>query len=229
MGVSHSCCSLLTHFSLCTADYHRRACHPVSSLIIPSVLVGMIPGFPTDFMTKGNERESMARLKKLMTIMDSMSDGGNICMAISHVQWSSVLMYMYMYVLPTTGNSSYFYYCNYSVLCVLLLNKLSMKGAQLLQYKISECFFKPVKLFLNYNYFSEFNFVTTIILHNLRIATVVHVYQYLHKLIVCTVLNSPMVLVETDSLSLLFLILNQSWIIPMEQSYSNSSPVVMRE
>ncbi len=37
----------------------------------------MIPGFPTDFMTKGNEQESMSRLKKLMTIMDSMCDGGN--------------------------------------------------------------------------------------------------------------------------------------------------------
>ncbi|XP_003384056.1 PREDICTED: signal recognition particle 54 kDa protein-like [Amphimedon queenslandica] len=38
-------------------------------------IMGMIPGFPADFMSKGNERESMARLKKLMTIMDSMSDG----------------------------------------------------------------------------------------------------------------------------------------------------------
>ncbi|ROJ78814.1 Protein transport protein Sec23A [Anabarilius grahami] len=35
---------------------------------------GMIPGFGTDFMSKGNEQESMARLKKLMTIMDSMND-----------------------------------------------------------------------------------------------------------------------------------------------------------
>ncbi|KAK7880638.1 hypothetical protein WMY93_032716 [Mugilogobius chulae] len=34
----------------------------------------MIPGFGTDFMSKGNEQESMARLKKLMTIMDSMND-----------------------------------------------------------------------------------------------------------------------------------------------------------
>ncbi|KPP63373.1 signal recognition particle 54 kDa protein-like [Scleropages formosus] len=31
-------------------------------------------GFGTDFMSKGNEQESMARLKKLMTIMDSMND-----------------------------------------------------------------------------------------------------------------------------------------------------------
>ena len=39
---------------------------------------GMIPGFGTDFMSKGNEQESMARLKKLMTIMDSMNDQGKI-------------------------------------------------------------------------------------------------------------------------------------------------------
>jgi len=38
----------------------------------------MLPGFGSDFLSKGNERESMARLKKLMTIMDSMSDQGNI-------------------------------------------------------------------------------------------------------------------------------------------------------
>ena len=41
-------------------------------------IIGMIPGFPTDFMTKGNERESMSRLKRLMTIMDSMSDQGQL-------------------------------------------------------------------------------------------------------------------------------------------------------
>lgn len=34
----------------------------------------MIPGFSQDFMTKGSEQESVARLKRLMTIMDSMSD-----------------------------------------------------------------------------------------------------------------------------------------------------------
>lgn len=39
-----------------------------------SQIMGMIPGFSSDFMTKGNEQESMARLKKLMTIMDSMND-----------------------------------------------------------------------------------------------------------------------------------------------------------
>lgn len=37
----------------------------------------MIPGFGPDFMSKGNEQESQSRLKKLMTIMDSMSDAGH--------------------------------------------------------------------------------------------------------------------------------------------------------
>lgn len=34
----------------------------------------MIPGFSQDFMSKGSEQESMSRLKKLMTMMDSMND-----------------------------------------------------------------------------------------------------------------------------------------------------------
>jgi len=38
-------------------------------------IMGMIPGFSQDFMTKGSEQESMARLKRLMTIMDSMNEG----------------------------------------------------------------------------------------------------------------------------------------------------------
>jgi len=36
----------------------------------------MIPGLGSDFLSKGSEQESMARLKKLMTIMDSMNDMG---------------------------------------------------------------------------------------------------------------------------------------------------------
>ncbi|XP_065200402.1 signal recognition particle subunit SRP54 [Planococcus citri] len=40
-----------------------------------SQIMNMIPGFSQDFMSKGSEQESMARLKKLMTIMDSMNDG----------------------------------------------------------------------------------------------------------------------------------------------------------
>lgn len=42
-----------------------------------SQIMSMIPGLGSDFMTKGSEQESMARLKKLMTIMDSMNDSGN--------------------------------------------------------------------------------------------------------------------------------------------------------
>lgn len=38
-----------------------------------SQIMSMIPGF-NDFMTKGHEKDSMERLKKLMTIMDSMTD-----------------------------------------------------------------------------------------------------------------------------------------------------------
>ncbi|KAJ8307719.1 hypothetical protein KUTeg_014729 [Tegillarca granosa] len=43
-----------------------------------SQIMGMIPGFGSDFLTKGGEQESMARLKKLMTIMDSMNDQGGM-------------------------------------------------------------------------------------------------------------------------------------------------------
>ena len=45
-------------------------------------LQGMIPGFSNDFISKGNEQESVARLKKLMTMMDSMNDTGTI-----HLLW----------------------------------------------------------------------------------------------------------------------------------------------
>ncbi|EDV19625.1 signal recognition particle 54, partial [Trichoplax adhaerens] len=37
-------------------------------------IIGMIPGFGPEFMSKGNEQDSMKRLKRLMTIMDSMND-----------------------------------------------------------------------------------------------------------------------------------------------------------
>jgi len=40
-----------------------------------SQIMSMIPGFSQDFMSKGSEQESMARIKKLMTMMDSMCDG----------------------------------------------------------------------------------------------------------------------------------------------------------
>jgi signal recognition particle subunit SRP54 len=37
----------------------------------------MIPGFGTEFLSKGGEKESAARLKRMMCIMDSMNDKGN--------------------------------------------------------------------------------------------------------------------------------------------------------
>ena len=59
-----------------------RAITEVFLLIFVSLFLlffqGMIPGFSSDFLSKGNEQESMARLKKLMTIMDSMNDEGKI-------------------------------------------------------------------------------------------------------------------------------------------------------
>ena len=39
-------------------------------------IMGMIPGMGTDFLTKGGEKESAARLKRMMCIMDSMNDKG---------------------------------------------------------------------------------------------------------------------------------------------------------
>ena len=33
-------------------------------------IMGMIPGYSQDFLSKGSEQESMANMKKLMTIMD---------------------------------------------------------------------------------------------------------------------------------------------------------------
>ena len=36
----------------------------------------MIPGFTQELMPQGREKESTARLKKFMTIMDSMTDQG---------------------------------------------------------------------------------------------------------------------------------------------------------
>ena len=40
-----------------------------------SQIMGIIPRFSQDFLAKGSKQESMARLKRLMTIMESMNDG----------------------------------------------------------------------------------------------------------------------------------------------------------
>jgi signal recognition particle subunit SRP54 len=39
-------------------------------------IMGMIPGFGTEFISKSGEQESQARLKKMMCVMDSMNDNG---------------------------------------------------------------------------------------------------------------------------------------------------------
>ena len=54
----------------------------------------MIPGFSPDFMSKGNERESMARLKRLMTIMDSMNDEGTC-------HWRKINLYQIVWMAKT--------------------------------------------------------------------------------------------------------------------------------
>ncbi|CAJ0607199.1 unnamed protein product [Cylicocyclus nassatus] len=63
----------------------RRSSRPVEEAEESSVAIesppeedeldanSMILGFGPEFMTKGNDKESVGRLKKLMTIMDSMS------------------------------------------------------------------------------------------------------------------------------------------------------------
>lgn len=39
-------------------------------------VMSMIPGFSQEFMPKGREKESQAKIKKFMTMMDSMTDEG---------------------------------------------------------------------------------------------------------------------------------------------------------
>ena len=47
----------------------------------------MIPGFSNDFISKGNEQESVARLKRLMTMMDSMNDTGTLFITSSFLSF----------------------------------------------------------------------------------------------------------------------------------------------
>lgn len=39
-------------------------------------VMSMIPGFSQEFVPKGREKESQAKIKKFMTMMDSMTDEG---------------------------------------------------------------------------------------------------------------------------------------------------------
>ena len=76
----------------------------------------MIPGFSSDFLTKGGEQESMSRLKKLMTIMDSMNDEGmfSLVNVLVHIEGVKVIGYLaLLYTVtalshPPTPQISYF-------------------------------------------------------------------------------------------------------------------------
>jgi len=80
----------------------------------------MIPGFSSDFLTKGGEQESMSRLKKLMTIMDSMNDEGmfSLVNVLVHIEGVKVIGYLaLLYTVtdralshPPTPQISYFVY-----------------------------------------------------------------------------------------------------------------------
>lgn len=61
----------------------------------------MLPGFSTDFLTKGGEQESMARLKRLMTIMDSMTDEGKVVSIHFKILccWCCCLFILYIIIL----------------------------------------------------------------------------------------------------------------------------------
>ena len=69
---------------------------PVSSTGTCTYMQGMIPGFNPDFIGKGSERESMARLKRLMTIMYGMNDEGGLYLEYKQCWWvlkGSMLQY----------------------------------------------------------------------------------------------------------------------------------------
>lgn len=41
-------------------------------------IISMIPGFSGQFIEKGNEKEGQAKIKRYMTMMDSMTDAGEL-------------------------------------------------------------------------------------------------------------------------------------------------------
>ena len=69
----------------------------------------MIPGFSSDFLTKGGEQESMSRLKKLMTIMDSMNDEGmfSLVNVLVHIEGVKVIGYLALLYTVTDGTLSH--------------------------------------------------------------------------------------------------------------------------
>ena len=60
------------------AVYHECIMADVARPLPAPQVMSMIPGFTQELMPQGREKESTARLKKFMTIMDSMTDQGGI-------------------------------------------------------------------------------------------------------------------------------------------------------
>ena len=85
----------------------------------------MIPGFGSDFMTKGNEQESMARLKKLMTIMDSMNDQGT---SLVHRLQYNFILFNFTYFRSSASlncSKSSHYFCLFQNLTVYKVQNCS--------------------------------------------------------------------------------------------------------
>jgi len=79
-----------------------------------------MPGFGPDFMSKGNERESVKRLKRLMTIMDSMNDEGMyvwMCAKMAPVHtWHEPLPLVNIICIPMWNKASRLTWIAYSYL-----------------------------------------------------------------------------------------------------------------
>jgi signal recognition particle subunit SRP54 len=50
-----------------------------------SQVFSMLPGFSSELMPKGHEKEGQAKIKRYMTIMDSMTDAGKQLLMLSFV------------------------------------------------------------------------------------------------------------------------------------------------
>jgi signal recognition particle subunit SRP54 len=45
----------------------------------------MLPGFSSELMPKGSEKDGQAKIKRYMTIMDSMTDAGELVLRLYFV------------------------------------------------------------------------------------------------------------------------------------------------
>lgn len=50
-------------------------------------VMAMIPGMSQELMPKGREKESQAKIKKFMTMMDSMTDEGPVFRALRFLRY----------------------------------------------------------------------------------------------------------------------------------------------